>query len=57
MCNRGYEVVFIETRGMIIKCRIGKLVEEGIGTSGNVYYIKEKSGNICYLSRRNKCWL
>lgn len=57
MCNRGYEIVFIDTKCMIKKGKLIKLVAEGIMTSGNVYYIDDKSGNRCYLIQSSECWL
>lgn len=40
MQNKGYKVLFSRIGCMIIKGKNGRVVLEGIRTSGNVYYIK-----------------
>lgn len=45
MCNNGYEVFFSKSRCVIRKGKSRRLVAEDVRTSGNVYYIKDKSGH------------
>lgn len=44
-----YEVFFSSTRCVIKKEKIGKIAA-GVRTSGNVYYIKDREENNCFLA-------
>lgn len=56
MCNKCFEVLFSNTEFVIRKKKNGRMVAEGIRTSGNVYHVKDKSGSSCFLTQRSECW-